>query len=138
MFNTYHTTPILQGQQVTGQDFNNQVQEVLKQVQYMLDNKGGDYNQLTTFIENMPFGDLSWATLCWIKAHRVASILRKEMQGQQATYDGINDIILDLAVYAIGWLAFRKSRHDTAAIDTKAAWQLMKDRLETEEAKHGS
>lgn len=84
-----------------------EMQAVVVALSQLLTHKGTDYNQLTTFIENMPFGDYSWATLCWIKAHRAASLVSKLSQGNDPEFDPIDDVIRDLAAYAIAWLAFR-------------------------------
>ena len=81
---------------------------LIDQIFKMLDGKGTDYNNLTTFIENMPFGDQSWGTLVWIKAHRVASLVFKSAVLKNGpSYDSINDVLIDLLVYTLAWLAWR-------------------------------
>lgn len=128
MFSTYHTTPDLQAQEVVNKEFQAEISAVIDDALKLLSGKGEDYNVLTTFIQNMPFGDFSWGTLCWIKAHRAAAITHKEFKGGKPMFDALNDVIMDLVVYAIAWLAFRRVRRATAAIDTKAAWALLKER----------
>lgn len=88
---------------------------VLDELTDLWKSKGYDYNQLTTFMENMPFGDMSWGTLCWIKAHRAASLVMKGLTGEIPVYDTLNEVLLDLIVYAAGWIAFRRLRHRESA-----------------------
>jgi hypothetical protein len=82
--------------------------EVFEQAADLLGNKGQDYNQMVPFLANMPFGDQSWATLCWIKAHRAASLVLKGSSGGAPVFDPLNDVLMDLVVYAAAWLAFRR------------------------------
>ena len=80
---------------------------ILQYVKDMLQRKGEQYNALTTFNENMPFGDKSFATLVWIKAHRAASLT--EGQRTPVGDDALDDVLLDLIVYTMTWMAYRRA-----------------------------
>ena len=82
------------------------MEAIIADVRAMFANKGEDYNNLTTFAENMPFGDKSWGTLLWIKAHRACSLIHAEKH----KFDSLEDVVLDIIVYALSFLAHRRMR----------------------------
>ena len=82
---------------------------IVTEVSSMMARKGDDYNRVHTFAENMIFGDASWGTLVVIKAHRAASLVAK---GGNAVYDSLDDVILDLIVYGMNWLAWRRAKRE--------------------------
>ncbi len=109
-YDTFHTSQLQNAQRGLTRRHGTKIRKVLKDVQTVLLQKGKDYNNLSTMIEHMPFGDKSWATMLWIKAHRVASV----MEAGDTHHEALDDSILDLAAYAVAYLAWRQIKHDEA------------------------
>ncbi len=107
-YDTFHTEQFRNAQKGLTRRHGTKIRKVFKDIQAVLLKKGEDYNNLSTMPEHMPFGDKSWATMLWIKAHRVASVI----QADEAQHEALDDSILDLAAYAVAYLAWRQMKHD--------------------------
>lgn len=93
--------------EVTGTQHRTRIAQVLEDVQVMLVEKGGDYDNFLTFPDKMLFGDVSWLTLIWIKITRLISVHKRG----DATFDSLDDILMDLVVYAVAYTAWRRAKH---------------------------
>lgn len=107
---SFQTETLQAAQIVTDDAMRNELEEVVREILQLFVAKGSDYNAMFTFAENMCHGDFSWSTLCTIKAHRAASLLLKYNNNEQPNFDQLDDVIKDLAVYSLNWLAWRRLR----------------------------
>lgn len=101
---SYHTTEIANAQALTDHAHKEQMAVVLQECVDLMTAKGGDYNNLSTFCEQMVFGDYSWVTLIWVKAKRIASVVYRK----DSTFDALDDVIRDLINYSVAYLAWRR------------------------------
>jgi len=122
MYPTYHTKHLQSTQTGLARRHGTQIRKVLAQVRNILADKGHDYNNLVTMPEHMPFGDKSWATLIWIKTHRIASVI----QAGTANHESLDDSIYDLIVYAVAYQAWRNLKHDEAEIMRDPSPELLR------------
>lgn len=107
-YDTYHTKHLRGAQNGLSRRHGTQIRKVLAKVKTTLGAKGQDYNNLVAFPEHMPFGDKSWATLIWIKAHRIASVVH----AGETNHESLDDSIMDLITYAVAYQGWRNLRHD--------------------------
>lgn len=101
---SYHTRQLSRTYDKIQRDHARHVNKALAQIKNILAAKGSDYNNLGPMAEQFPFGDRSWSTMLWIKSRRLASIIHAD---RPTNFEGINDTALDLAAYAVAYLAWR-------------------------------
>lgn len=82
-----------------------QMHVVMKEVLEMLSAKSRHYDNLRPFIERLPFGDESWATMLFIKADRLCSTIAGELSDAD-----IDECVRDLLVYTVAYRAWRRMR----------------------------
>lgn len=111
MYPTFHTNETLGASRTTSLKHQFEMRSVLEQLMEHLDRKGEDYNQLHSFSENVVFGDYSWVTYIFNKAHRLASVV----SSGRATFDSIEEILMDLITYTLAYLAWRRMKNKEEA-----------------------
>jgi len=102
-------TPIERGAMAdSSQEFVGALEAVVADLQAMYESKGDDYDQLTPVWHRMMFGNVSWAHEVAKKADRLTSLVMVELHGKTPNFDSLSDNVMDIAVYAVMWLAFMR------------------------------
>jgi len=102
-------TPIeVDAMAASSQEFVAALDTVVIDLQAMFEAKGEDYDQLTPVWHRMMFGNVSWAHEIIKKADRLASLVMVELEDKTPSFDSLQDNVMDIAVYAIMWLAFQR------------------------------
>ena len=104
IYGDYRTLPVIKMQLEEDARHKRHIEHVIGELQEIFYDKEEDYNNLSIFIEHMPFGNRSWTTLLWMKAHRLCSVIHRGA----FNFDSVNDIVLDLIVYGMAFLAWRR------------------------------
>lgn len=110
---SYHTQATRETNKTTTEQHIKAMQEVMDEVLGMLSERSTDYDNLRTFVERMPFGDVSWATMIFIKADRLCSSLAPDIKDVDDAR--VDDSLIDLIVYAIAYRAWRNILKDEKA-----------------------
>lgn len=112
---SYHTKATRQTNQEVSKQHIDAMGAVMEEVLAMLSNRSADYDNLRMFIERMPFGDTSWATMIFIKADRLCSSLAPDIPDIDEAR--VDDSLIDLIVYAIAYRAWRTIVQEEKAED---------------------
>jgi len=83
-------------------------QAVVDEAFQLFDERGKDHDVDEPFWHRYPFGDVSYAQMCFETAGRLVSVVQKGLRGRAVEAGKIEDRLLDLINWAVMWLAWRK------------------------------
>lgn len=87
-------------------------QAVVQEAFALFDERGKDHDVAGPYWHRCPFGDITFAQMCFETAGRLVSAVQKIAQGRELSTGTLEDRLLDMINWAVMWLSWRRMRSE--------------------------